>query len=56
MIGKNRMLLNKATMIQALQYWLKSKMASCPLVTDVDFDTTQCVFVVDLETVERTND
>lgn len=54
MIGNNELHLNEATMIQALQYWLDSKMVNtAPTVTGISMpDKYSSTFVVKLETKE----
>jgi hypothetical protein len=39
MIGSNTLIINEATMIQAVQYWLDSVMVKAPKVTGVTNDS-----------------
>lgn len=54
MIGNNELRLNEATMMQALQYWLESKMPNgAPTVTGIDKPNQyDAVFIVRLESKE----
>ncbi len=40
MKGSNNLILNQATMIEAVQYWLDAQMVKAPKVTGVKRDTT----------------
>lgn len=55
MIGGNELHLNKATIIEALNFWLKSKfyIGKEPIVVDVREATTSNTFIVK---IERTNE
>lgn len=50
MIGCNQLVLNKATMMEALQLWLAKEIpANTPKVTDIKEDKIGASFLVDIK-------
>ena len=55
MKGFNELILNKATMIEALQFWLNSKM-KIPVPTVIGVETKMEYFTISLESDQETKE